>query len=1176
MEASATPPRRLRLLGDAALLGPDGAYRLERKAAGLLAYLALAGPTSRQRLAGLLWPEVPESRARNSLAQLVMRLRRVAYPQLVAGGAVLALDEALEVDAATLELRAFDGEAADPSAYAGELLQNFEYDDCDEFAEWLQAARDAARRAYASLLDQRIQGLEAAGALNEALRLADRLVALDPLAEPSHRLVMRLHAARGDRAAALRAYAACRATLAAELGVEPDERTRALAAEITRDRPGGGGAATVPATAASGTAPPRTVAPDADAPDAGSSAAAAAGDAVRARPGPDATQPRRVGRESEWARVQAALGSGLPVFVSGPPGMGKSRLAHDLLSERGAYALVAARPGDAAVPLLTLSRAYRRLLAEFPGLDLEPWVEAEIGRLVPELVDAPPAPMTSAEDRLRFEEAVFRLHEAAARVVGAFLFDDLQFADPVSLETWERATTRLLEAGVAVPTLHCFRSGEVAEAFLARLAELAARGAAVHVQLTPLDDEALALLVADLGGLDAAAAGALAADLQRYTGGNPLFAIEVLRYLHRTGRLGARLPEGLPPPGRVGAVVRQRLARLSPGAMRAAQTAAVLQSDFELELVATLLETPAATLLGSWEELERAGIVVGGRFGHDVVHEVVLSDMARPVRELLHRRAAAALARASAPAARVAQHWLAGGKQREALPALLAAGAEAEAGFRLLEARGFYGRAAAIAELLGDTDAAFEALARELELLLRDDTGERPTLLLERLEAAARTDAQRAQAAVLAATHHNTRGEPYRAEERARAALDGPARHADPLLRARLLDALATSLSEQNRFEEALTALEAAAGLLREHGSQQALAHALVAIGAVLNRAGRDAAALPYQLEARAVFAAAGERQMTAVADMHVGVSHEALADHTAAEAAYLAADAALRAIPGTARFRYNNSINLGYLYWGLERYADALRFLDDAETHEPATAHSRAIVARIKALVFRALGAVEAFEREVEEALRRPDRTDPWRSHGRIVWADELACRGRLAEARQLFDALERDLGDAAPPLLRAHLHLARAAHFDVAERLEHAERAERLQRAFQLPLRAEVALRRAEAQLVAGDAEAALRHAREALAHHAEEPLLGPRAALPFALHRALAALGLPGADAELAAAHRHVLAVADAHVPPEHRAGFLARNRLNAAIVAAVRAAGGGADVDGVGDDTAPAGA
>src|SRR5262249_45829716 len=64
-------------------------------------------------------------------------------------------------------------------------------------------------------------------------RDARRQIELEPWREQAHRQLMWALAAIGDRAAALAAYERCRQVLEAELGVEPEEETRALYERIS-------------------------------------------------------------------------------------------------------------------------------------------------------------------------------------------------------------------------------------------------------------------------------------------------------------------------------------------------------------------------------------------------------------------------------------------------------------------------------------------------------------------------------------------------------------------------------------------------------------------------------------------------------------------------------------------------------------------------------------------------------------------------------------------------------------------------------------------------------------------------------------------------------------------------------------------------------------------------------
>jgi DNA-binding SARP family transcriptional activator len=262
-------PLNIRLLGGFEARAASGVALppLGRKARALLGYLALAPgrPQPRDRLAALLWSDRGEAQARTSLRQALSELRKALAaadpPPLEAVGDGVALAAgAVEVDAAAFERLIDDGGRASLEAalalYRGDLLDGLGAPD-PAFEEWLREARrrlrERAREAMTRLLDLQL----ADGAGEAALATARRLLDLDPLQESAHRAVMRIHAARGERALALKQYRACREVLRAELGVEPEDETERLHEEI-RARQGAEAGAS--ATSAASTTAGRTTA----------------------------------------------------------------------------------------------------------------------------------------------------------------------------------------------------------------------------------------------------------------------------------------------------------------------------------------------------------------------------------------------------------------------------------------------------------------------------------------------------------------------------------------------------------------------------------------------------------------------------------------------------------------------------------------------------------------------------------------------------------------------------------------------------------------------------------------------------------------------------------------------------------------------------------------------------
>jgi DNA-binding SARP family transcriptional activator len=98
--------------------------------------------------------------------------------------------------------------------------------------------RERLRAIFLSILAWLADAAYRAGAFEEALAHAHRLLATDPCREDAHRVVMCAHVHRGERAQALRQYHLCEGVLRREFDIAPEALTTALFERIRSDPAG--------------------------------------------------------------------------------------------------------------------------------------------------------------------------------------------------------------------------------------------------------------------------------------------------------------------------------------------------------------------------------------------------------------------------------------------------------------------------------------------------------------------------------------------------------------------------------------------------------------------------------------------------------------------------------------------------------------------------------------------------------------------------------------------------------------------------------------------------------------------------------------------------------------------------------------------------------------------------
>jgi len=368
-----------------------------------------------------------------------------------------------------------------------------------------------------------------------------------------------------------------------------------------------------------------------------------------------------VGRDRELGTLRAHLdaalvGRGSLVLVGGAAGIGKTTLAEALCAEataRGASLLV--------------GRCYD--LTETPPYG--PWAEV-LARTPRHGDDLPDPPDLAGRSGATSEAAIFaavrdHLIALAARQPLVLLLEDLHWADPASLDLLRALARGLADATLLL--LATYRAEEVRRQhrLYALLPTLVREARADRLDLRPLGDDDLRALVRARHALTPWDEARLVAYLGERSGGNPLFAGELLRALAAGGALrpapadgeGTRWTLGglaaVPVPALLRQVIDARVARLGEGAYRLLGLAATIGQEVPLALWRVAGAGDDEMLVDVVGRAVAAGVLAevpdsgGVRFVHALIREALYEGVPLPRRQAWHRRIGEALLTAPAP-----------------------------------------------------------------------------------------------------------------------------------------------------------------------------------------------------------------------------------------------------------------------------------------------------------------------------------------------------------------------------------------------------------------------------------------------------------------------------------------------------------------------------------------------
>jgi len=480
-----------------------------------------------------------------------------------------------------------------------------------------------------------------------------------------------------------------------------------------------------------------------------------------------------IGRDAEWDRLRAtwqavSQSRSRAVLIEGESGVGKSRLADDfarwVTAEGGTVLRGRGFDVRVGVPFSAMIEALRSAI-DAPGLSgTDPQWLAEVARVVPELkqrfAGLPEIGPASTADSWRLFEGIAQMLLAISEETPVtVLIDDVQWSDGDSCALLHFLVRKLERA--AILWFVTFAPGAVERDTAAARWVRALRGspACEVIALRPLSEDEVWQLVRGLGRVSTpAGAQRLASRIHEVTAGYPFYVVELLKTLFAQGWLTVDPPSGewivrpsdsghepaLTLPS-VHEAITERIECLSDELKGVLITIAVSTRGCRTDVLSHVHGVSRLRAAAIGDALVERHLVVEDngayRCAHPVIGRVMVDELGMSRKREVHRGLALAMELVGSDRAEyvdpgeIARHAEQAGERAMAYRFAMRAVESCARRFAFDDALGWLDFASGVASTAGETDAVNRATAQLLEISDRRE----PAPALPRLAADGRS-----------------------------------------------------------------------------------------------------------------------------------------------------------------------------------------------------------------------------------------------------------------------------------------------------------------------------------------------------------------------------------------------------------------------------------------------------